>query len=491
MFATPMHSVPASYRRQRTAKRQGKIVITIAVMMSMIIAVATMVYDGSAMLGKHRRLQNSADALALSTAADLLRFDSADQAISRGYTFADTHGDLSEATVEITSPPIAGRYAGNDQAISVDLMIANKSVFGGFFAGPASQPVHTTATAFIGGSGIESTLIALDPQHQQINILGIPALIGGSASLAGLEVEGLGGLDVYGAVHVNSQYGTLDEDGHRCGLGLLPPHGISVLPGLGLVGLRAEEIRVVGGVDHPGNYAALTGSHCVLKANRLPKRDPYRSLPIPSNSGGSYGGVTVVGLPLIGPTVTLHPGVYDWIQVVSGKVKFEPGIYFLTGRHPITKHSLALLTGSVVGEGVMFYIGAPAGAPATPDSGDLLDLLEPVVGSVDLLPSVLIAQAVSRLELTGINDPGSPYNNLLFFQERDDRRPLIIEANDLLKSCVLSGSIYAQSAHLLMAGRGEYDLTAVTGTMRFVTVGKLTLNPANRLPPADDIFLVE
>ncbi len=65
----------------------------------------------------------------------------------------------------------------------------------------------------------------------------------------------------------------------------------------------------------------------------------------------------------------MTPGVYDWIQVVSGKVVFNPGVYIIRSVNPVTQIGLSVLAGQVSANGVMFYItntttySATSGAP--------------------------------------------------------------------------------------------------------------------------------
>ncbi|TWU17443.1 hypothetical protein Pla52o_52470 [Novipirellula galeiformis] len=486
-----MQSQNQKSQRSNSNGRNGKILILLAVLLPTLMLVTALVVDGSSLIGKHRRLQHTADAIALSAAAEFVRTGSATAAIASGYTLAHQVCDTDSVDVEIHSPPEDGPHAGQRGAVSVRLAQRSNLHLAAFVA-TSVDDIRTSATARATPAQHPNALVALASRHPRVSILGLPTLLGSSLSLAALEVEGIGSLEVHGAIHVNSQYGRVDENNQRVGRTILPPYGMMVTPGLGLAKVKAKEIRVVGGVDSPIHYRALDGSPTALRANRFPIRDPYDDLPTPPvASGPSRGGVTVVGLPLIGPPVTLYPGTYDWIQVVSGIVTFKPGVYVIKGKHPLTQQALALLAGRVTAKNVMFYIGDPANASSGSGTGDLLDVLEPLVGDVDVVPSVIIAEAVSRLSMSGIQDPASPFHQLLIYQGREQRNAIVIEANDLLKTCELSGSIYAKRGHLLFAGRGNYDLSVVAGTMRFLAVGKTTLQPQHLLPPAEDVYLVE
>ncbi len=128
-------------------------------------------------------------------------------------------------------------------------------------------------------------------------------------------------------------------------LGALPS---STTPSLGTSNLKARDIRVVGGIDNPANYSALnTSDPQPLKSGKLPVDDPFQNLPVPTTAvdpvnvkSTTYGGKSVIGLPLIGPAITLQPGVYDWIEVISGQAIFQPGVYLIRGVNPLTHQAL-------------------------------------------------------------------------------------------------------------------------------------------------------
>jgi hypothetical protein len=353
---------------------------------------------------------------------------------------------------------------------------------------------------------------------------------------AGLEVEGLGQLIVDGAILVNNEWGGVDENGDPAGTAAGPPYGIACMPLLPTTRIVARDIRVVGGVDNQNYYLPFAdGDSAPLQANRLPVLDPLRSLPVPSVSSDSDNVVTTIhdpadlvrvavpladattivnsvydGLPgLLQPifqplmeplaelltTPVIEPGVYNSITVLSpvGGARFEPGIYIIRGTNPNTNISLSIL-GPVEAEGVLFYITDSADYNPTtglPDAAETSDTTPPnPVAS--LLPSVVIAPLLAGAHITGLADPASPFNGMLVYQRRNDRRPIILEAQQLIGSGDISGTIYSKWGHTIFAaGAGTYDLRFVTGTMRVVTVTETTIAPADLFPPPQDIFLLE
>ena len=342
----------------------------------------------------------------------------------------------------------------------------------------------------------------------------LPALI------AGLEIEGLGKVIVNGSVHVNNEWGGVDECHEPAGsLGLMP-QAVACMPLLSTTRLQASHIRVVGGVDHPDHYLPLhPGDLPPLRANRIPVPDPFIDLPGPPASGDpaddSLGHCVKVVvstdaatdavdsaisglLPILKPLVqsitapleqcmteaVIQPGVYDSLTVVAplGGVRFEPGVYTIRGKNPVTGLSLAVV-GPVEAQGVMFYIGDPS----EPDPSG-----PPAHVVTDLIPSVVIAPLIPGGAYTGLSGSGGPLDGMLIYQNRNDRRPIIMEAQHLLGDTSLSGKIYAKWGHLsFVGGMGSYDLQVVTGTARFVTVGNSVFDPVELMPKAEDVYLVE
>ncbi|WP_197531685.1 pilus assembly protein TadG-related protein [Posidoniimonas corsicana] len=353
---------------------------------------------------------------------------------------------------------------------------------------------------------------------------------------AGLEVEGLGQVRVEGAVLINTTWGGVDQDGRPAGVSAGPPYGSACMPLLPTTQLLASDIRVTGGVDDQDQYQPLDpDDESPLRANMLPTDDPLEALPPPSTSvdatnvsgavrspshaiavalsasdaaallGDVLSGLSPLLQPLLSAVLTpvsdllenqtLQPGVYDSITVVApvGGVIFEPGVYVIRGRSPLTNLSLLAL-GPVQADGAMFYITDSASYDATtgmPDAGVDASTAPPAsVGTV--VPSVVLAPLLAGAAYTGLQDPTSPYDGVLVYQARSDRRPIVIDAQHLLGGGALSGTVYAKWGHtILLTGAGSCGLRMVSGTMRIVTVTDATINPVDLLPAAQDVYLLE
>ncbi|BBO33077.1 TadE/TadG family type IV pilus assembly protein [Lacipirellula parvula] len=337
---------------------------------------------------------------------------------------------------------------------------------------------------------------------------------------AGFEVEGLGRLKVDGAILVNTEWGGKDEHGATAGINSPLPYGVACMPLLATTKVLARDLRVVGGVDAVNNYGAYQngGSH-PLQASRLAVADPYKDLPQPTLAGATQNGhkvlIKLVSLgpvlgslsallqgilqPVLDPVLlnpgTLNPGVYDSLTIVSlGEVKFNPGVYIIRSRSPITQMSLCVVGGWIKADGVMFYItesptyNAATGSPDASDSQTATPAN--LLGSV--VPSVLLAPLLPGSTIAGLKSASSPFDGMLIYQRRIDRRPIILSGLKLLGGGAISGSIYAKWGHVIfLSGLGTYDLRFVCGTMRVLTVGETTLAPTKKLPAAQDVFLVE
>ncbi|MEX0718588.1 MAG: pilus assembly protein TadG-related protein [Planctomycetaceae bacterium] len=499
----------ASFISQLRRARGGKILVLFAVALPMLFGMLGLVIDGGMLFAERRSTQQVADAAAAAAARTLASGGSPAEAVAAATELVKTHNGLGSANVAVHVPPILGDHAGLSGYVQVEIDTSVKTAFMQVLGSDDSSNVVTRATAGYEPATVGAAVVVLDPNPPEISLapltitLPIPLVLPGL--LGGFEVLGLGTVQVDGAVLVNNTWGGVDEDGNPIGESQLLEHAVRCMPLLPLTRLRATDIRVVGGVDDPDYYAStIPGESSPLQAGRLPVPDPYADLPAPTVGvdpanvrNQYYGGVTVINIPILFPPVVLEPGVYDWIQVVTGPVTFRPGVYIIRGAHPLTGIALNLLAGPVVADGVMFYITDTAAYSAVgggPDSSDG-ETAPPAPEVLTLLPSVLINAAVLGNRLSGLNDPGSPFHGLLIYQRRTLRKPMVIASEQLLGGLLgqnsFSGTVYSKWGHVILALNGTYDARFVVGTLRCVNVLACRLAPTDLLPPAMDVFLVE
>jgi hypothetical protein len=481
--------------------RAGKLLLLLAVLMPVLISVAGLVLDGGLLMLESRESQHVADAAATAAAASVA-WDTGD-AEQTARAYVHELNNMPAAVVDVRTPPTAGLYAGRTGFIEVTVEQPYSGHFlakSGFFG---DLSVQTRAVAGTEAATAAAAVTLLDPDPAEVRIGALPlALPSVTPLLGGLEVLGLGRFRVNGAILVNNACGGFDENGEQVGesqlLGL--KHACSCTPLLALTHVVATDIRVAGGVDDPDNYGSIqSGQPSPLKANQRPVPDPYVDLPTPAVSVDSrnvvpteYGGVTVLTLPLQPPHV-LQPGVYDWIQVIAGRVIFEPGIYIIRGVNPLTRLALNIAIGNVQANGVMFYITDDPTFSASSGLPDSLDgeTAPAGPGVLTLVPSVLLDVGLLNSQFSGLNDPSSPFDGLLIYQRRHDRRPIVIVQQGLLGNANMSGNVYAKWSHVILTANGTLHSAFACGSLRVLSVLDLRLEPYDPLPPAYDVFLVE
>jgi Flp pilus assembly protein TadG len=481
--------------------RPGKILVLFTILLPTLLAMTGLVLDGGTLMLDARHAQHAADAAATAAATQLRLGRSTATAQSAAQAEVQTVYGWPDATVTVTRPPQSGAYAGSQQHVHVRIKRDTPLQFMPLVTGNWQEQVVAEATAGYEDSTAGAAVVVLDPSPAPLSILNLPLLLPSLPSLiGGLEVLGLGKAEVHGAVLVNCKWGGVDEQGQPAGSNSGPPYAVACTPLLSLSKLKARDLRVVGGVDRKQNYSPLASNQpAPLKANRMPVLDPLRDLPVPTIAvdpanvrSTNHGGKLLIGLP-IGPAIRLTPGVYDWIDVVAGRVIFEPGIYIIRGKHPVTNHSLTLLAGTIEAEGVMFYLTNSAAYSATsgaPDSAD--GQSEPAAAGVGVLvPSAVINLGLLGSSFTPLNSPSSPFHGMMFYQRRHDRRPIVFVQENLLGAGRLEGTVYAKWGHVLLAGKGDYNARFVSGTMRILALLDLRIMPTNLLPAAQDVFLVQ
>jgi hypothetical protein len=499
-----LSSLIATARYEQNApprQRRGHVLALLAVLTPVLIGVIALIFDGGLIMHECRNLQHVTDAAATAAAFDLRSGESNATAVATAEELIRVANSLPDATVRVHIPPTTGEFAGRTGYVEIESEVLHRPYFMPLLDGILERKVATRAVAGVDDVTAGAAIVVLDPNPAPLSIPPLPALPLLPTLIAGFEVEGLGRLSVDGAVLVNTEWGGVDENGNPAGNSSGPPYALACMPVLPLTRLMAADIRVVGGVDEPSNYQNIApAGPGPLQANRLPVPDPYRNLPVPTTqsdptnvSAQLRGGVRVIGLPLIGPPVTLRPGVYEYISVVSGIANFQPGVYIIRGVDPLTQTSLSMVAGTVNAQGVMFYItNSPTynGVSGAPDVNDG-ETSPSTSGAAHLVPSVLIQASLLGSGLSPIADAVSPFDGIVIYQRRHDRRPIALIHQSLLGAGELSGAIYAKWGHLIFVGNGAYDLRFVCGTLRILTLFNTTLEPSRLFPPARDVLLVQ
>ena len=124
------------------------------------------------------------------------------------------------------------------------------------------------------------------------------------------------------------------------------------------------------------------------------------------------------------------------------------------------------------------------GVSGAPDAGDA-ETTPAGAGATSLVPSVLIQASLLGSGISAAwTIPDSPFNGMVIYQRRHDRRPIVIAHQNLVGSGEFSGAVYAKWGHVVFVGNGAYDARFVCGTMRVLTLFDSTLAPSQLFPPA-------
>jgi hypothetical protein len=112
-------------------------------------------------------------------------------------------------------------------------------------------------------------------------------------------------------------------------------------------------------------------------------------------------------------------------------------------------------------------------------------------GVTTMIPSAIIDVGLLSSQFSPLSDSTSPFNGMMSFQRRQDRRPVVFVQQNIVGAGRLSGTVYAKWGHVLLTGKGTYNARFVAGTMRIPALLDCTIQPSTLLPPAQDVYLTE
>ena len=447
----------------RNSQRRGKILVAFVVVLPALIGVVGLVVDSGLLTLEQRRLQHVADAAAGAAARDLQLGKSLNEMTTTANRYVRQYNELPDANVRVRTPPSHGNFAGDGRYVEVELTQRVKTYVLHLLGGEHAYTLRGRAVAGVESSTAGVAMMILEPRPTNRS--------------AGLDFLAFRDVQATGAIVVNTEWGALDQDGEPAGRAAGPYYAIRSGGGQ----IRAPDIRVSGGVDQPPYYQGAR-----LRANCLPAEDPFARLAEPSIRRGrrteEFGGVRISASWRGGRQdegQPLQPGTYDWIDMTSGEAVFDPGLYVIQSVNPQTGLALRLAGGSVSAQGVLFYItdANSGGGPA-------------IVGGSAHSTGVYI-NVGSNSQFSPLRDPRSPYDGLLIFQQRDDRRTLVIDQWGWASRNGLSGCVYARDGHVLLRFTGTCEASFVCGTMQVLAWQGGTIAPLALLPPVKDVFLVE
>jgi Flp pilus assembly protein TadG len=438
-----------------------------------------LVIDAGMMLALHRQAQNAADAAARAAAQERVAGGSDAEALAVAQTYVQSYNELAGAAVALNSPPLSGSYAGNASYIEVVVTVPSDAWFIPVVGGSRHPTVVARAVAGPNTLAATEALCVLDP-----------------AAVPGVTVERTT-LRVNGRAWVNSPGAGYDEGGGWVDLGS-PSYAVQRLNGGSFQG---DALRTVGGVDSASGYMNADGVPC-LKARQLLRSDPLLHLPTPTTATGvsqTYPGANgqvfaspqQVSVALsAGQTVTFSPGIYGSIEVTgSGNVTFQPGIYVLAGGNASGRALNLTITGTVTGNGVMFY---NTGSNYNPLTGDPDQNDGNVLGTDPAATFGDVTVNASQIKLTPLPNTSPPFAGFVLYQRRWNAKPITIYHNSSSDSLV--GTIYARWSKLTFREPGTFTVQVVVGS--FVASSStsgayITINPSPALGKAKLVYLVE
>ncbi len=427
-----------------------------------------LVIDTGMILLRQRDLQNTADALALAVAVDL---------INQQTDFAQTIQNITAenqytGTVpQVNNPPLSGAFSNDSQFVEVILQCTSNVYFMQVLGSGGTVPLQARAVAGIQGvsmnvSRLEQVLL-LDP-----------------GAVPGLQVSNIA-LTVNGRVAVNS---TSSDSA----LSINSP-----------ATMQTPRLRVVGGASDASRIQPLSGNASPLQAGWLQQNDPLLYLPTPTTANGVlavYPGVNgstfstpqdVAVQLTANQSMTLAPGIYSSIEVTgsAGSLTFQPGIYILLGGTTSrTGCSLNIDTaGSITATGVLCYLtgsdyNATTGAPDCND-GNTRGSTSGNMGGAWIQGGTL--------QWTALSDPSSPFDGMLLYCRRQNTSSITLASNSQDQ---LLGTIYARWSPVSLGGSGNLGLQVVAGELTAVQVGScsnVTLQIPSRSVKACQVYLVE
>jgi hypothetical protein len=437
---------------RHAGRRSGKILVTFALLLPVLLGMTGLVVDGGLMMAAYRQTQNAADAAAMAAALDKLRGLPDSYARTTANYYIQTRNGLADAPPLVTGqtfniPPKQGPYAGNPHYVEVIVSYPVNTFFIQVLGVNSSQTVQARAVAGYEPVPAAEGLAALDPGGQP-----------------GLQVTGGGTLTVKGRVLVDAQ-------------ATGSPFAASVSGG---ALLRASTIDVVGNVNNANNFQNLPGMQgSSLNTGALPENDPLQNMPTPNTANGvvntDRGSVTVSS-----GTKTLDPGIYSSLQITGGTVTLNPGIYVLKGGMTISGSA------NVQGNGVLFY---NTGADYNPATGNPDPYDGTYLGTDANATFGAVTISSPNVNLQAMTGTGSPFDGLLIYQRRWNTQPLSIQAAANLN---LGGTIYAKWAPLNLSGQGQFNAQSIVGSVKAALSGDITIDYGGReLGQANEVFLVE
>ena len=273
-----------SLLKKIASSESGNVLILFGLSMPLLIGLAGLGTDTVQWTLMKQQLQRSADSAALNGAYAKAQSENVSANANRDLT--KTLDGFSGVGITVQNAPTTGAFAGNARAIRVALTYSKALPFSSLFlSNPPTISVEAVAAVLNNGDYCVVSLI----NTNQTGIM----FLGSSEVTLGCGVA------------TNSTAAEAITAGGNCKV-------------------RASPVAAVGDVPPSGCYLGPT----VLVPYSIPQRDPFVSLPDPTNDIPT----PCKADPDIKPaeTATIDPGCYNGLNV-QGTLTMNPGIYYLDG----------------------------------------------------------------------------------------------------------------------------------------------------------------
>ena len=408
--------------RDRGGSERGSVAITVALALTLLLGLAALVVDVGLNWATRTSVQTAADSAALAGASRLTvdgpaaAITTVETLLSKNFVTPGPAGwalDGVEDNGEVVCwtlpdpPPGLGCPVGSNALRVITPPVKVQYAFAPVL-GKRSNSVKAMAAAGAGPAAPNNcVLCVLDPAAPGAMLLA-------STGSGNIEVNG-------GGIVVNSEAG-------------------SALNLLGTGTIKAVQLRVLGGVTPTSALGQLLTP---AELGGPPAVDPLEDLPTPDQLVPP----PPTGNPaqVITTDTTLAPGVYPSIDVQSGTLTLQPGVYVVTDFTGFTVRT----AGHVVGDGVTIYLAC--GAYPTPCGG---------------------GGARFRLENGGDFQVSPPttgeYAGLSIFADPGNTRTM-----RLLGPVRLEGAVYAAAGRLLVDvdSPGTVQIDALVAVDRLLKAG--------------------
>jgi hypothetical protein len=395
--------------RGRRGSERGSVAITVTLAMTVLLGFAALVVDVGLNWATRTAAQTAADSAALGGASQLL--------VGGGAAAIDTVEELLDQNVSGLVGSVGASWA-------VDGDEANGEVVCWTLPNPAPGP---GADCPDGSNALQVITPPIEVRYAFAGLLGqstnnIKARAAAAAGPAApnncvlcvLEPSGAAALNVLGPGGIAVTGGGIVVNSGN-------PVATLVDPLSGPV--RADQIRVVGGVNDPAGLLLPPA-----ELNGPPVPDPLADLPTPDVPPLPNPGQNITG------NTTLTQGVYAGINVATGAtLTLDEGVYVITGSPGFAGFTVRD-GGRVVstGDGVTIYLTCDSyPAPCDDEDGATFQLDE---------GGAFLASPPAA----------GPYAGLSIFADRGNTRSMLLAGN-----LDLTGAIYAASAQLQVGPSGD------------------------------------